>query len=99
MKDVANALGCSIVYISDIERGRRNPPSSDKIEKIAQVIAVPVEHLLDLATKEKGRIELDLEGAGPNLEEAGLVLARSWKDLSEEQAQKILDIIKTRGEN
>ncbi|UJX40880.1 helix-turn-helix domain-containing protein [Desulfovibrio sp. JY] len=99
MRDVAEALGCSVVYISDIERGRRNPPSADKIKKIAQVISTPATELLDLATKEKGRIELDLDGASPSLEEAGLVLARSWKDLSEEQAKKILAIIEKRGEH
>ena len=33
MKQVADLLEVSTVYISDIERGKRNPPSEDKIKK------------------------------------------------------------------
>lgn len=97
LKEVADVLNCSVVYVSDIERGRRNPPSPEKIAKMAEVISAPVRELLDLANKERGRVELDLEGASPNLEEAGLVLARSWKNLSDEQVQKILEVLNKQG--
>jgi transcriptional regulator with XRE-family HTH domain len=36
-------------YLNDIERDRRNPPSDFLIEKIAQVLELPVEHLFFLA--------------------------------------------------
>ncbi|MBQ7609083.1 MAG: helix-turn-helix transcriptional regulator [Desulfovibrionaceae bacterium] len=45
MKDLANLLGVSVVYISDIERGRRNPPQGEKLHKIAEFLSVSPEEV------------------------------------------------------
>ena len=34
LADLADAIGCSIVFISDVERGKRNPPSPQKIRTL-----------------------------------------------------------------
>lgn len=93
MKDVAAHMGWSVVYMSDIERGRRNPPKTREIEKISDFIGINSLELLDLARRERGKIELDLNGSRPEIETAGLVFARSWTDMSEEQARQIIKIL------
>lgn len=61
LRDVAMELGCSVPYLSDVERGRRGPLSGDKLEMVARVLN---EHgLLDASARE--RAVLDLRGLTP----------------------------------
>jgi len=65
LKDIAEAMGITASYLSDIIKGRRNPPEMQIIEKIAAVLKLTSdekEELLDLA----GR---DRDGAAPDLPE------------------------------
>lgn len=93
LKAVAEGMGWSVVYVSDIERGKRNPPSESKIRELAEILGTNACRLIDLANKERKRVELDIENRSPNVEQAALVLARSWNDITEEQAEKILDVL------
>lgn len=93
MKVLAEHMNWSVVYISDIERGRRNPPKPEEIVKIAQFLGANAEEMLDLARRERGKIELELNGSRPEIENAGLVFARSWMDMSEKQARDIIKIL------
>lgn len=97
MKNVAEHMQWSVVYVSDIERGRRNPPKAEEIKRIAAFIGTDALELLDLARRERGKIELDLNGSRPEIETAGLVFARSWTDMSEEQARQIIKILGKEG--
>ena len=38
MKDIAEAMGMTASYLSDIVKGRRNPPDMHTLEKIAVVL-------------------------------------------------------------
>ena len=40
LKNVAEFMGWSVVYISDIERGHRNPPSRKDIIKLSEFFNV-----------------------------------------------------------
>ena len=65
LRDIAEAMGITASYLSDIIKGRRNPPEINIIEKIAVVLKLnsdEKEELLDLA----GR---DRDGAAPDLPE------------------------------
>ena len=67
LKDLAKAMGnMSVSYLSDIIKGRRNPPSDKKLlEIIAQVLRLNEEErneMYDLAGKER-------DGAPPDLPE------------------------------
>jgi len=65
LKDIAEAMGITASYLSDIIKGRRNPPEIQVIEKIAAVLKLSLdekEELFDLA----GR---DRDGAAPDLPE------------------------------
>ena len=95
LKEVSEGMGWSIVYLSDIERDRRNPPSNKTIESLAAILKCSAKKLLDQANKDRNRIEIPLD-ANKNRQagEAALVLARRWTELSEEQLINIMKIVK-----
>jgi transcriptional regulator with XRE-family HTH domain len=92
LKDAAASLGFSAVYLSDIERGRRNPPAAEAIKKIAAFIGCSASQLLDQADLDRKRVEIPLTSAATS-NEAALALARRWTDLTEDQLQHIMNIL------
>lgn len=94
MKDLASFLDVNLVYVSDIELGHRNPPNGVKLKKIADFLEVPYGDLIDLANKERDRVELSLEGRSDICVELGLTLANVWNYLTDRDAKKILKILK-----
>ena len=61
--DVANAIGVSTVYICDIEKDRRNPPSYKKLQLIAGKLELTEEktaELFDLAGQARGEVAPDI---------------------------------------
>ena len=61
--DVANAIGVSTVYICDIEKDRRNPPSYKKLQLIAGKLELTEEktaELFDLAGRARGEVAPDI---------------------------------------
>lgn len=97
IKDLAQEMGWTTVYISDIELGRRNPPSPAKIRQIASVLGVDPRELLNLADKEKKQVVLDLDDESPNRMDFALMLARSWNGLSDDVAEELKEILSRRG--
>jgi len=53
MKEVAYELGCSINYISGIERGNFRPPVLDKVAKLEWVLRIDDGRLMKQAVKER----------------------------------------------
>jgi transcriptional regulator with XRE-family HTH domain len=49
LKKVEKVAGVSNAYLSQLERGRRNPPHPDILKKLAKVYEVPVAELLSAA--------------------------------------------------
>lgn len=65
LKDIAAAMGTTATYLSDIVKGRRNPPEMKLLEKIAQVLILTQEErekLFDLAGMEREEAAPDLPG-------------------------------------
>jgi len=63
LKDIAEAMGITASYLSDIIKGRRNPPEIHIIEKIATVLRLTPDEkdeLLDLAGRERDSAAPDL---------------------------------------
>ena len=61
--DVAKSLGVSTVYICDIEKGRRNPPSAEKLSILVQSMSMTDEEasrLFDLAGSARGSVAPDI---------------------------------------
>lgn len=95
LKDVSMSMDWSIVYLSDIERGRRNPPSAADIQKLAAIIGCSQIKLLDQANRDRDRIEILLsDNKHRTANDAALTLARRWTELTEDQLADIMKIIK-----
>ncbi len=63
LKDIASAMGITATYLSDIVKGRRNPPDIDMLNKLAQVLKLSeeeTEELYDLAGRERNEAAPDL---------------------------------------
>lgn len=64
LKDIAEELGVSVSYASDVEQGRRRPYDEIKTKKLIQFLRFnedDVALLYDLAAKECSKIPRDLE--------------------------------------
>lgn len=63
LKDIAKAMGVTATYLSDIIKGRRNPPDMKLLERIAEVLMLTEperNELLDLAGREREEAAPDL---------------------------------------
>lgn len=63
LKPIADKLGVSITYLSDIIRGRRNPPEIEGLNALAEVLDLSEEEkneMLDLAGRERHQVSPDL---------------------------------------
>ena len=94
MRDLAAAVGVSVVYISDIELGHRKPPSDDKLNKIADFLGLDRGDIAELAMRERDYVEIDLKGGQSPMADVALALARKGDSLTEDEANKILAIIR-----
>ena len=66
LKKVEKAAGVSNAYLSQLERGRRNPPHPDILKRLARVYEVPLSDLLSAAgylEEEKGSTRHKIEQA------------------------------------
>lgn len=99
LKKLADALGWSVVYLSDIERGRRNPPTTTKIADMVKIMNLDLDdyfELIDTACIQKDRVELELTSKSKEVTETALILARSWDGLTDQEAKKIQEILSNR---
>ncbi len=65
LKDIATAMGITATYLSDIVKGRRNPPDYEGLQKLAEVLALSQEErdeMYDLAGRERNEAAPDLPG-------------------------------------
>jgi len=63
LRGMATKLGVSAPYLSDIEKGRRNPPEMDKLDLIANLLHLSDDDktiMLDLAGKMRNTVAPDL---------------------------------------
>ncbi len=64
LKDIAEALGVSVSFVSDVEQGRRKPFDEEKTEKLIEFLELTEEDIAlmyDLAARENSKIPKDLD--------------------------------------
>ena len=63
LRSMAEMLGYSAPFLSDVEKDRRNPPDIDKLMKISDILALSVEEqntMMNLAGKKRDTIPPDV---------------------------------------
>lgn len=83
LRRMADKLGFSAPFLSDVEKGRRNPPDLAKLEQIADILSMTVEDketMFDLAGKKRDSVAPDLPDYIKNREYVAAAL-RTARDL------------------
>lgn len=93
LKDLAEHMKWSVVYLSDIERSKRNPPNPSDIKRICDFFDCRATPLIDMANKQRSRVELSIGPDDGAVTDAALMLARRWTELTEEEAHEIMAIL------
>ena len=94
---LADFIGCSIVHMSDIERGKKNPPSADRILALLECLgaAEKLDEMLVLAAQARRSIEIAVEGKGGEATHMLIALQRRCDEdnLDEETARQIRKLL------
>lgn len=90
-RDLAETLGFSSPYISDIEHGRRHPFSDDTLVKLSPMLGVSLERLRHAAQVSRGVFHLPASTARHN--EVASVLVGRWTGLKPTQLEEILKAV------
>lgn len=94
LQEIADALGVTAVYVSEVERGKRPPFTIERLPALAKVLELDLDEVEKAAWTEKGMIQWDPSKTSGKQLEALLALARGG--LSENQLEKILEIARQR---
>lgn len=93
LKEVADHMGWSIVYLSDIERERRNPPKAEDLRKLSVFLGIEEKNIKNAIDIQRQRVELDIRPDNSRVTDAALLLARRWTGVTEEQAENIIKLL------
>lgn len=102
LKPIAERLGVSVTYLSDIIKGRRNPPDIDGLEALVAVLHLDEaerDELLYLAGRERKQVSPDLSDyiMDESLPNARVALRRAKKQgLDDEFWKEVNQIIDQR---
>ena len=100
LRKMAEMLGISAPFLSDIEKDRRNPPEMAKLEEISRILALSDDEkslMLDLAGKARNSVAPDLPGYIMERDYVAAAL-RTARDLDagEEEWMKFVEELKRR---
>lgn len=97
LADLADAIKCSIVFMSDVERGRRNPPNPEKIRRLLAKLGEEerLSEMLKLAARSRQSIEIPVGDKNDQVADMLVALARRCDEggMDDELARKIKEIL------
>lgn len=101
MGDAAKLLGVSLPFLSAVETGKKNVPTEwlNKIIEHYSLKDEEVSELLEAIEQSKTQMKLDLKSASVFQRTAALQFARSFEDMDEETAKKIMQLLENSGGN
>lgn len=90
LQDVADELGVTAVYVSEVERRKRPPFTMERLSALSRVLDVDLRTLIAAAWTERKMIEWDPTSASDKQVQALIELARGG--FSEKELDEILSI-------
>ena len=97
MGDMAKTLGVTLPFLSAVESGKKNVPV-DLIRKIVECYGLDKQAELELiqaADESKPQYKISAIGAGVTQRKAALQFARSFDQMDDETARKILELLQS----
>lgn len=92
-KDVAEAVTCTVAYVSDIERGTRAPFCDEDVLKVAEYLETDAQVMLDAAHRSRNRFVLDGKDLSPDKRELAARLVDAWDTMDDDTAREIIAVI------
>ncbi len=99
MGDMAAKLGTSVPFLSAVENGKKNVPA-DWVEKISQLYNLaPREQkeLKEAVEESRMQYKIPMGNAGGVQRRAAMQFARSFDNMDDETAEKILELLSKQG--
>ncbi len=95
---LSDATGISIPYLSELERGTKQPPLGDVLDALASELELDRKELGELAFQSRKSVEFEIRGASPSKQELAFFLARREGDggITDEEAQQLVQMIEER---
>lgn len=96
MGDMAKILGTSTPFLSAVENGKKNVPEgwAEKITDAYRLSGEEETKLRDAIDESKLSYKIIPEGAGANQRKAAMQFARSFDNMSEDTALKIIQLLR-----
>ena len=101
MGDMAKVLGVKVPFLSAVENGKKNVPAN-WLKRISEYYHLSDEEIKSLEqTIEESRIQYKIftENAGIYQRRAALQFARSFDEMDDETAVKILELLSKKGKS
>ena len=100
MGDTAKMLETSLPFLSAVENGKKNVPSEwvDKITEHYKLTAWEKEELIEAIDESKTQFKVVTNGAGKAQRRAAMQFARSFDEMDDETALKILELLNKKGD-
>lgn len=95
LKDMADKLGVTSSFLSAVEVGKKNVPNGwcTKIASEYRLSEKELESLEECAKESANSVKINLSTAQEPQRRAALVFARDFGSISEETAQKIINLV------
>ena len=100
MGDMAKVLNTSLPFMSAVENGKKNVPT-EWIEKIVEHYNLSEserKEMLDAIEESKTQYKVIVGNAGVNQRKAALKFARSFDEMDDDTALKILELLSKKGD-
>ena len=98
MGDMADKLGTTTPFLSAVENGRKNVPKEwlEKIVELYSLSGKEAKELSDAIEDSKLQTKIDLRESTTIKKRAALKFARSFDDIDDETAEKIIELLERR---
>lgn len=101
MGDMAEVLDTSVPFLSAVENGKKNVPNDwvDKIVLNYRLSEAETDELREAVEESKMQYKITAGNAGITKRKAALQFARSFDNMDDETATKILELLSKKGGN
>ncbi len=99
MGDMAKVLGASLPFLSAVENGKKNVPAEwvEKITTHYNLSENEQQEMLEAIEESKTQYKIVMNDAGTNQRKVALKFARSFDELDDDTAIKILKLLSEKG--
>lgn len=93
LRDLAEVLGVSVPYLSDVETEQRGVLADARLRQLTELWPEDGAHLANLARRQLACVSLPIYDEDPARRDLGLALSRLWFKLEEHQIAALMSAL------